>query len=420
MKRYKICVIGLGYVGLPLAHSLSVYHDVIGYDSNSKRIGELKRFHDRTGEISYDDLNNTELKLTPDPKNIKDRNVYIITVPTPINEQKQPDLTAVIESSKLVGEKIKPGSIVVYESTVYPGVTEEECGPIIEQVSGLVCGKDFWLGYSPERINPGDSVHSLSEITKVVSGQNEEITEILSGIYGSINKGKIFKATSIKVAEAAKVIENTQRDINIAFVNEISMIFSNLGLSTLDILETAKTKWNFLDFRPGLVGGHCIGVDPFYLAYKAQEIGVNPEIILAGRRINDNMGKFIAKKIMQELAVGDNIIILGFTFKENVTDIRNTKVIDIYNTLNKSGFKVEISDPKADKNEVKEVHDIDLVSIKKEKKYEAIIIAVQHEEYRKLSIEDLGAFLNPKGLIFDLKGILRAEDNSKGIRIISF
>ncbi len=420
MKKYKICVIGLGYVGLPLAHSLSVYHDVIGYDSNSKRIGELKRFHDRTGEISYDDLNNTELKLTSDPKNIKDRNVYIITVPTPINEQKQPDLTAVIESSKLVGEKIKPGSIVVYESTVYPGVTEEECGPIIEQVSGLVCGKDFWLGYSPERINPGDSIHSLSEITKVVSGQNEEITEILSGIYGSINKGKIFKATSIKVAEAAKVIENTQRDINIAFVNEISMIFSNLGLSTLDILETAKTKWNFLDFRPGLVGGHCIGVDPFYLAYKAQEIGVNPEIILAGRRINDNMGKFIAKKIMQELAVGDNIIILGFTFKENVTDIRNTKVIDIYNTLNKSGFKVEISDPKADKNEVKEVHDIDLVSIKKEKKYEAIIIAVQHEEYRKLSIEDLGAFLNPKGLIFDLKGILRAEDNSKGIRIISF
>ncbi|PPR78815.1 MAG: UDP-N-acetyl-D-glucosamine 6-dehydrogenase [Alphaproteobacteria bacterium MarineAlpha2_Bin1] len=420
MKKHKICVIGLGYVGLPLANSLSVYHDVIGYDSNKIRIDELKNFYDRTGEISYQDLKNTKLKLISDPDKIKEINIYIITVPTPINDQKQPELTALFEASKLVGEKIKTGSIVVYESTVYPGVTEEECGPIIEMVSGLVCGKDFWLGYSPERINPGDSVHNLSQITKVVSGQNEDITGILSDIYGVINNGKIFKATSIKVAEAAKVIENTQRDINIAFVNEISMIFNNLGLSTLDILETANTKWNFLDFKPGLVGGHCIGVDPFYLAYKAQKIGVNPEIILAGRRINDNMGKFIAERVMQELEVGDKVLILGFTFKENVPDIRNTKVIDIYNALNNFGVEVNISDPKADKNEVKEVYKINLVPLTKEKKYKAIIIAVQHEEYRELSVEDLGTCLISKGLIFDLKGILRRMNNPKKIRILTF
>ena len=420
MKKYKICVIGLGYVGLPLANSLSKSHDVIGYDINNKRVDELLNFYDRTGELSSEVLRGTSLELTSDSKKFKSAEVYIITVPTPINKEKKPDLRAVFEASELVGSKIAKGSIVVFESTVYPGVTEEECGPILESTSGLECGKDFWLGYSPERINPGDSVHSLSEITKVVSGQNKKVTETLSDIYGSVNKGKIFMASSIKVAEAAKVIENAQRDINIAFVNEISMIFNKLGLSTLDILETANTKWNFLNFKPGLVGGHCIGVDPFYLAYKAQKEGVNPEIILAGRKINDNMGKFIAQRIIKELTPGDNVMILGFTFKENVPDIRNTKVIDIYNYLTESGIKVDINDPRADKLEVKEVHNIQLTSLDKKIKYKAIIIAVNHEDYNSLDINFLADCLDKKGLIFDLKGVYRGSNIPEGIKFLSF
>ena len=419
MKKYKICIIGLGYVGLPLANSLSRSHDVIGYDLNNNRIEELLNAYDRTGELNSEDLRDTNLELTSDPENLKSSDIYIITVPTPINNDKIPDLSSVFEASKIVGSKISKGSIVVYESTVYPGVTEEECGPILESVSGLECGKDFWLGYSPERINPGDSVHSLSEITKVVSGQNKEVTEILSVIYGSVNNGKIFKASSIKVAEAAKVIENAQRDINIAFVNEISMIFNKLGLSTLDILETANTKWNFLNFKPGLVGGHCIGVDPFYLAYKAQKEGVNPEIILAGRKINDNMGKFIAQKILNELKRDDNVMILGFTFKENVPDIRNTKVIDIYNYLSDSGIKVDINDPRADKLEVQEVYDISLVPLGKENKYKAIIVAVNHEEYNSLDSNFFANHLEKEGLIFDLKGVFRGYDIPKGIKLLS-
>ncbi len=420
MEKYKICVVGLGYVGLPLANSLSNFHYVIGYDSNKNRVKELLNGYDRTGEINTDTLKNSKLELTHNSEHIKGINIFIITVPTPIDEEKKPDLTAIFEASKFVGKKIIPGSIVVYESTVYPGVTEDECGPIIEKVSGLVCGKDFWLGYSPERINPGDSVHGLSQITKVVSGQNEKVTEILSEIYGVVNEGKIFKAISIKVAEAAKVIENAQRDINIAFVNEISMIFNSLDLSTLDILETANTKWNFLNFKPGLVGGHCIGVDPFYLAFKAQKVGVNPEIILAGRKINDNMGNFIAERLMQELEVGDEVLILGFTFKENVPDIRNTKVIDIYNALIGLGVSVDISDPKADKHEVKKVYNIDLVTMNQEKKYKAIIIAVQHEEFKSIKIVDLSSYLYSNGLIYDLKGVLRGRKNTKDLRIISF
>ena len=419
MKKYKICIIGLGYVGLPLANSLSRSHDVIGYDLNNNRIEELLNAYDRTGELNSEVLRDTNLELTSDPENLKSSDIYIITVPTPINNDKKPDLSAVFEASKIVGSKISKGSIVVYESTVYPGVTEEECGPILEYISGLECGKDFWLGYSPERINPGDSVHSLSEITKVVSAQNKEVTEILSVIYGSVNNGKIFKASSIKVAEAAKVIENAQRDINIAFVNEISMIFNKLGLSTLDILETANTKWNFLNFKPGLVGGHCIGVDPFYLAYKAQKEGVNPEIILAGRKINDNMGKFIAQKILNELKRDDNVMILGFTFKENVPDIRNTKVIDIYNYLSESGIKVDINDPRADKLEVQEVYNISLVPLGRENKYKAIIVAVNHEEYNSLDSNFFANCLEKEGLIFDLKGIFRGYDIPKGIKLLS-
>ncbi len=420
MKKYKICVIGLGYVGLPLANSLSKNFDVIGYDVNEDRINQLLNNFDKTGELDKEDLKDSSLLLTSKSEDIAGVEIYIITVPTPIDSDKRPDLSAVFNASTLVAKLMKKGSIVVYESTVYPGVTEEECGPLLEKVSGLRCGKDFWLGYSPERINPGDVSHTLSEITKVVAGQNENVLEILTEIYGSVNNGNVFKAKNIKTAEAAKVIENSQRDINIAFINEVAMIFDGLGLSTYDILEAANTKWNFLDFKPGLVGGHCIGVDPFYLAYKAQKIGVDPEIILAGRKINDKMGSFVASRVLEQLKPGDKVMILGFTFKENVPDIRNTKVIDIVSKLQESQINVEINDPRADSLEVKNEYNINLVPLDYSKKYNSIILAVRHQEYNILSLELLSQMLELGGCIYDLKGVFKGQKAPDRIKLISF
>ena len=416
-KKYKISVIGLGYVGLPLAVALSLNHEVIGFDIKSERVNQIERNEDITGELDYSSLANSKLKVTSNLIDIYNSEIFIITVPTPIDESRKPNLDAVFDATVKVGEALKVGDIVVYESTVYPGVTEDECGPILEDISGLKCGKDFHLGYSPERINPGDKEHTLSNITKVISGQNITIINILKDIYGSINKGNIFVAKNIKTAEAAKVIENTQRDINIAFVNEISIIFNQMGLSTLDILETARTKWNFLDFRPGLVGGHCIGVDPYYLAFKAQSIGINPEVILAGRKINDAMGSLIAHKLSKEIKPETRVLILGITFKENVPDIRNTKVIDIVEQLEKSSFVVDISDPVADINDVKNSLHRELVPLPKNIKYSAIIIAVSHKEFFNITNDYFNQLLDKDGLILDLKGILKDRESFSGLNI---
>ena len=419
LQRYKISVIGLGYVGLPLAIALSTTHDVIGYDVNKERILEILSNNDKTGEVDSSSLDSSSIKVTDNPKYLRGSQIFIITVPTPIDEKNKPDLSAVLNASKLVGKNMSEGSIVVYESTVYPGVTEEECGPILEETSGLICGKDFWLGYSPERINPGDKNHTIDKITKVIAGQTEKVADLLMEVYGSFNNGNVFKAINIRTAEAAKVIENAQRDINIAFVNEVSLIFERLGLSTMDVLEAANTKWNFLDFKPGLVGGHCIGVDPFYLAYKAQLEGVNPEIILAGRRINDNMGNFYAEKLSKELEKGDQVLILGITFKENVPDIRNTKVLDIITRLESHGFSVDIHDPFADPEEVFLSLNRKLISIGNTKKYNALILAVNHKDFYKISEEKYKEIVFEGGVILDLKGVLRDSKVPEGLRLIS-
>ena len=419
-KRYKISVIGLGYVGLPLATSLSHSYNVIGFDINKERVKEILLNNDKTGEVDTSTLHSSSLTVTENTDNIQDSDIYIITVPTPIDSKNIPDLNAVFEASRLVGKSMKKGSIVVYESTVYPGVTEEECGPLLQNVSGLICGKDFWLGYSPERINPGDKKHTIDKITKVIAGQTDKVTSILSEVYGSINDGDIFVAANIRTAEAAKVIENAQRDINIAFVNEVSMIFDRIGISTLDVLDAANTKWNFIDFKPGLVGGHCIGVDPYYLAFKAQMEGVNPEVILAGRRINDSMGNYYAKKLSENLKVGDNILILGVTFKENVPDIRNTKVLDIINALESAGFIVDIHDPLADPDDVFLSMNRNLISITKTKKYEAVVLAVNHKDFYSIEEKKYKELILEGGIILDLKGVMRNKKVPDGLRLISF
>tara|TARA_Y100000590_G_scaffold447022_1_gene581603 strand:- start:428 stop:1693 length:1266 start_codon:yes stop_codon:yes gene_type:complete len=418
-KHYKISVIGLGYVGLPLATALSNSYSVIGFDINKERVKEISLNNDKTGEVDASTLYSSSLMVTENSDKIKDSDIYIITVPTPIDSKNIPDLSAVFDASRLVGASMKKGSIVVYESTVYPGVTEEECGPLLQDVSGLICGKDFWLGYSPERINPGDKKHTIDKITKVISGQTEKVTAILREVYGSINNGNIFIAANIRTAEAAKVIENAQRDINIAFVNEVSLIFDRIGISTLDVLNAANTKWNFIDFKPGLVGGHCIGVDPYYLAYKAQLEGVNPEVILAGRRINDNMGNFYAKKLSENLQAGDNVLILGVTFKENVPDIRNTKVLDIINTLESSGINVDIHDPLADPDEVFSSLNRNLISIAKTKKYKALVLAVNHKDFYSIEEKKYKELVMEGGIILDLKGVMRNKNVPNGLRLIS-
>lgn len=411
MYNPNVCVVGLGYVGLPLAIELAKHFKTTGFDIKTNRINVLQSGVDPTGEISSEELKKTTLRFSSDPQIIKEADFIIIAVPTPIDEHKSPDLTPLYRSSETVGKNLKKGAIVVYESTVYPGVTEDECIPVIENYSGMKWKEDFFVGYSPERINPGDKVHTVSKITKIVSGDCEESLEKIAFVYNSIIQAGTHKAPTIKVAEAAKVIENTQRDINIALMNELKIIFDKLGISTRDVLKAAGTKWNFLPFEPGLVGGHCIGVDPYYLAYKAEEIGHHPQIIMAGRRINDNMGKYFARELIKKMIhkkitiMSANVLILGITFKENVPDIRNSKVLDIINELKDFGINIHVWDPIADPHEVKEEYGIDLIKDPQTNSFDSIILAVKHEKFLKLGKDNLSNLLTENGLLFDIKEV---------------
>jgi len=408
----KLSIIGLGYVGLPLAIAFAKKYKVIGFDINSKRIEELENNYDRTLEVSEDELKEVKdnIKYTTNLEDLKEASIHIVTVPTPIDRYKNPDLRPLIMASRSVGRILKKDDIVIYESTVYPGCTEEVCVPELERESGLKFNKDFFVGYSPERINPGDKEHTVTKIKKVTSGSTPEIAKEIDELYKSIIEAGTHLAPSIKVAEAAKVIENAQRDINIAFVNELALIFDRLNIDTLDVLEAAGTKWNFLKFKPGLVGGHCIGVDPYYLAYKAKEIGYHPEIILAGRRTNDNMGIFVANKVVKLMIQkghtikGSKVLILGITFKENCPDIRNSRVIDVIRELQEFGIEVDVYDPWADREEVKQEYGIDLVENGKLRmiNYDGIILAVAHKEFRDL--EEKLKNRKENQVIYDIKG----------------
>ena len=412
----QIAVVGLGYVGLPLAVALAQHYPVIGYDVNIERVKELKAGDDRTDEISRDTLLGSSLALTSDTAELRPVDVFIVAVPTPVDEQNKPDLEALRSASKMVGGALGAGNIVVFESTVYPGVTEGFCGRILEAESGLRSGQDFFLGYSPERINPGDKEHTVDRITKIVAGQTPMVTEQLEAIYGSINSGNIFRATDIRTAEAAKVIENAQRDINIAFVNEIAVIFERLGLCTHDVLDAAGTKWNFLNFKPGLVGGHCIGVDPYYLAHVAESAGLEPEIVLAGRRINDGLSAVITARIDELCKKEDRILVLGITFKENVPDIRNSKVVDLVRQLQASGREIDVFDPLADPLETEREYGIIPVDQPKGL-YDCAITAVAHNIFQPQMLHGL---LSAGGMVADIKGIWRHEIWPNGIRYWSF
>ncbi|MCZ6155930.1 nucleotide sugar dehydrogenase [Campylobacter ureolyticus] len=410
----KISVIGLGYVGLPLAVAFSDKFKVIGFDVNEKRVEELNKFNDKTLEIDLEKLKNAitnnKMKLSSNIDDIKECNFYIVSVPTPVDKNNRPDLTPLLKASQSVGSVLKKGDIVVYESTVYPGATEEECVPVLEKFSNLKFNEDFFCGYSPERINPGDKEHTITKIKKITSGSTKKVADIVDDVYASIIKAGTFKASSIKVAEAAKVIENTQRDINIAFVNELAMIFEKMHIDTTEVLKAAGTKWNFLKFNPGLVGGHCIGVDPYYLTHKAQELGYHPEIILAGRRINDNMGKYAANRVVKLMIKHDKkinkakVLILGITFKENCPDIRNSRVIDVVKELKEFGCNVDVYDPWADKNEVLREYNLNLIENLNLNNYDAVVLAVAHDEFKNLDFSNLNA------VTFDIKGILQNPD----------
>jgi len=416
MSQKKIAVIGLGYVGLPLAVEFGKIRPTLGFDINKQRIKELKDGHDRTLETTDEDLKAaTQLQYSEALIDLQDCQIFIVTVPTPIDKNKRPDLTPLIKASETVGKVLKKGDIVIYESTVYPGATEEDCVPVLEQNSGLKYNQDFYCGYSPERINPGDKVHTVTKIKKVTSGSTPEIAEEVDQLYKSIIVAGTFKASSIRVAEAAKVIENSQRDINIAFVNELAVIFQRMGIDTNEVLEAAGTKWNFLPFKPGLVGGHCIGVDPYYLTHKAQELGYNPEIILAGRRLNDNMGIVVVNQVIKLMIKkglvieGSPVMVMGITFKENCPDIRNSRVIDVVNELKSFGCEVDVFDPWADPEEVKEEYGIEIftkASELKDKKYKAIIAAVAHNEFMSLNLEN---YKSEKAVVFDIKAILPVD-----------
>lgn len=413
MNNIKICVIGLGYVGLPLARLFSTKYKTVGFDMNPTRVKALMDGHDATLEVS-DELLQSAIKngfvCTSDIEKIRDCNFYVVAVPTPVDENNNPDLTPLYGASTTVGKVISKGDIVVYESTVYPGVTEDECIPVVEKVSGLKYNVDFFAGYSPERINPGDKLHTVEKIKKVTSGSTPEIGEVVNEVYASVIVAGTHLAPSIKVAEAAKVIENSQRDINIAFVNELSKIFNKLGIDTTDVLEAASTKWNFLPFKPGLVGGHCIGVDPYYLAQCAQRHGYNPEIILAGRRMNDGMGEYVATETVKLMlkkgiqVLGAKIIILGFTFKENCPDVRNTKVIDIYRALQEYNVNVTVYDPWANPEIVKHEYGIEVTNELPKDKFDTAILAVAHREFQSLDVLSLMAA--EKHVIFDVKAFL--------------
>jgi UDP-N-acetyl-D-glucosamine/UDP-N-acetyl-D-galactosamine dehydrogenase len=417
--KNKIAIIGLGYVGLPLAVAFSKKFKVIGFDINQERIQELKSGHDRTLEIGDDLLSSSSnnLSYSFNIQDTKDCNIYIITVPTPVDKANRPDLTALIHSSKTVGAILKRGDIVIYESTVYPGVTEDVCVPELEKSSGLKFNKDFFCGYSPERVNPGDKVNTLEKIKKITSGSTPEIAKEVDSLYKNIITAGTFPAASIKVAEAAKVIENTQRDLNIALVNELSVIFQRLNLDTLDVLEAAGSKWNFLPFRPGLVGGHCIGVDPYYLTHAAEQVKYNPQLILAGRRINDNMAIYMVKKILQKMIVNgieiknSTIGVMGITFKENCPDVRNTKIADVVYELRNWGVNVVVVDPWANQLELQKIYDISLGEINENKKVDSLIVAVGHNEFRSKSVEELRSFCkgsNP--VLADVKSIYKKQD----------
>lgn len=416
LENIKIALIGLGYVGLPLAVEFAKKYNTVGFDINQARIEELNAGHDHTLEVSDDELVEAkQLSYTANTKDISPCNIYIVAVPTPINEHKQPDLTPLEKASTLLGNVIKPGNIVIYESTVYPGATEEVCVPILEQVSGLVFNKDFFIGYSPERINPGDKEHRVTNILKVTSGSTDEIAEQVDQLYKSIITAGTYKASSIKVAEAAKVIENTQRDVNIALVNELALIFKRLDIDTEEVLLAAGTKWNFLPFRPGLVGGHCIGVDPYYLTYKAQSIGYNPEIILSGRRINDGMGEYVVSRMVKlmlkkRLHVREsNILIMGLTFKENCPDLRNTRVVDIINELQTYGVNIHVYDPWVDPQEAQAEYGIKPIATLEEGQFDAIILAVAHQQFKQMDIKQIRALGKSDAVIYDLKYLFPAE-----------
>ena len=409
----RVGIIGLGYVGLPLAVEFGKQFDTVGFDINPARIDELRAGRDSTLEVEPEELKQADrLRYTTELDDLRDRNVYIVTVPTPIDEARQPDLRPLESASRTVGQVLGRGDVVIYESTVFPGATEEVCVPILEEVSGLKFNRDFHAGYSPERINPGDKEHRVTNILKVTSGSTPEIADFVDALYGRVITAGTHKASSIKVAEAAKVIENTQRDLNIALVNELALIFNRLGIDTLEVLEAAGTKWNFLPFRPGLVGGHCIGVDPYYLTHKAQAIGYNPEVILAGRRINDGMGAYVAQQVIKLMTqqgvsvVGANILVLGLTFKENCPDLRNTRVIDIVHEFRDYHINVDVHDPWVDPEEARHEYGIELVQEPEAGRYDAVILAVAHAQFRDMGIDAIRRLCRPKHVIYDVKYVL--------------
>ncbi|GIP35023.1 nucleotide sugar dehydrogenase [Paenibacillus sp. J2TS4] len=413
----QIAVVGLGYVGLPVAVAFGETQPIVGFDINEHRISTLQEHVDYTGEISSEELKNTQIDFTNDESKLKACNFIIVAVPTPIDDARRPDLTPLIKASETVGRNLQKGTVVVYESTVYPGATEEVCVPVLEKHSGLTAGRDFFVGYSPERINPGDKEHTFKKITKVVSGQNEDTLAIIADVYGSVVEAGVFRASSIKVAEAAKVIENTQRDLNIALMNELALIFDRLEIRTHEVLEAAATKWNFLKFSPGLVGGHCIGVDPYYLTHKAESVGYHPQVILAGRRINDGMGQFIATSLVKQMILngtpvqGSRVTVLGLTFKENVPDLRNSKVIDIINELREFGIDVQVTDPLAEVQHAEHEYGVELVPMEQLKKSNAVILAVPHHPYLEQGWQGIKKFLyNETGIFVDVKSVLSPAD----------
>lgn len=421
-REEKLSLVGLGYVGLPIAVAFSKKVDVIGFDINDKKIQTYIGGKDPTKEVGDEAIQKCNVDFTSDETRLREARFHIVAVPTPVRPDKVPDLSPVIGASKVLGRNLTKGSVVVYESTVYPGVTEDICVPILEKESGLKCGVDFKIGYSPERINPGDKNHRLENIVKIVSGMDDETLETVADVYSLVIEAGVYRAESIKVAEAAKVIENSQRDINIAFVNELSMIFSRMGIDTKAVLRAAGTKWNFLSFEPGLVGGHCIGVDPYYLTYKAEQIGYHSRIILAGRRINDGMGAYVAQELVKKMIHADvkvkdaAVLVLGLTFKGNCPDTRNTKVIDILNELGSYEIHTSVYDPVADKAEAKREYGIDLVSKAELKDFDAVLVAVDHDDFKEYSVEDIKAMYSDKNknkILFDVKGIYDKDEFEK-------
>lgn len=415
----KISLIGLGYVGMPIAVAFARKVKVVGFDLNAEKINLYKAGIDPTREVGDDVIKSSTVEFTSEESKLQEAKFHIVAVPTPVLEDHTPDLSPVEGASRILGRNLTKGSVVVFESTVYPGVTEEICVPILEKESGLICGRDFKIGYSPERINPGDKVHRLETITKIVSGMDEETLDTVAKVYELVVEAGVYRAESIKVAEAAKVIENSQRDINIAFMNELSIIFNRMGIDTQSVLKAAGTKWNFLPFYPGLVGGHCIGVDPYYLTYKAEQMGYHSQIILAGRRINDDMGKYVAESLVKNLIKADinvknaRVGILGFTFKENCPDTRNTKVIDIYKELQEYGITPMIVDPVADEQEAKHLYGVQFAKLEEARELDAVILAVSHQEFYRLSPEEIAVFYakqNAHRVLLDLKGILNRKE----------